>query len=102
MDRPKLELDIYQIADDALLHENRTDGTGWAWGWADFARDWMDASPGKFAYRCLPLTICNQTGWWVGNPVPFTAIWDGRPEPGSVGFIFDHSGDTWRHWVSDQ
>ena len=36
---------IYQIVDDAMLKQNRTDGTGWDWCWADWQRDWMDATP---------------------------------------------------------
>ena len=49
--------------------------SGWEWGWADWERDWMDSTPNRFAYRCLPLTIANQTGWWIKNPVGFTATW---------------------------
>ena len=73
----QLELTIYQIADDAMLKQNRGDGSGWEWCWADWQRDWMDATPGRFAYRCLPLTIANQTGLWITNPVGFTATWQG-------------------------
>ncbi|MGZ3387305.1 MAG: DUF6065 family protein, partial [Isosphaeraceae bacterium] len=62
MNHPQLEVMIYQIVDDTMLKKNRTDGTGWEWGWADLQRDWMDASPNRFAYRCLPLSIVNQTG----------------------------------------
>ena len=82
-ERPKLEIEIYQIAHDAMLKKNRSDGTGWDWCWADWQRDWMDATPNRYAYRCLPLTITNQTGWWIRNPVGFTAAWSGRPEPGT-------------------
>ena len=65
-----------------MLKQNRTDGTGWEWGWADWQRDWMNATPHRFAYRCLPLTIVNQTGWWIRNPVGFTATWRGPTAPG--------------------
>lgn len=98
----KLSIDIYQIAGDETLHENRRDGTGWTWGWADHKRDWMEGSPNKFAYRCLPLTIVNQTGWWVGNPVGFTALWNGNPAPGNVDIMFDTAGEFWRPWINDQ
>ena len=77
MNHSRLEVMIYQIVDDAMLKQNRTDGTGWEWGWADWQRDWMNATPHRFAYRCLPLTIVNQTGWWIRNPVGFTATWRG-------------------------
>jgi hypothetical protein len=51
---------------------------------APFTRDWMDASPDRFAYRCLPLTIANQGGWVLPNPDPFTAVWDGGAYPDSL------------------
>ena len=102
MQRPPFEVGIYQIVDDAMLKANRTDGTGWEWCWADWRRDWMDATPNRYAYRCLPLTIINQTGWWVKNPVGFTATWRGRAEPGSIDFRFDASGDLWKGWINSQ
>ncbi|HLY55697.1 MAG TPA: DUF6065 family protein, partial [Stellaceae bacterium] len=40
-------------------------------------RDWMDDTPEKFAYRCLPLNIANSAGWEILCPTEFTAIWDG-------------------------
>ena len=49
-------------------------------------RDWTDATPHRYAYRCLPLTIMNQTGWWIKNPVGFTATWRGQAQPGSIEF----------------
>ena len=61
------------------MKKNRTDGTGWDWAWADFRRDWMEATPNKYAYRCLPLTIVNQTGWIIRNPVGFTACGTATP-----------------------
>lgn len=39
-------------------------------------RDWMEAHNGH-AYRCLPLTIANASGWIIKCPVAFTAIWNG-------------------------
>ncbi len=40
-------------------------------------RDWMDATPQQFAYRCLPLNIANAHGWDVLAPSGFTAVWHG-------------------------
>lgn len=40
-------------------------------------RDWMDATPEKFAYRCLPLVMANQAGWVLRCPLNFTAKWNG-------------------------
>ena len=85
-----------------MLKQNRTDGTGWDWCWADWQRDWMDATPHRYAYRCLPLTIMNQTGWWIKNPVGFTATWRGRPQPGGIDFRFDASADVWGQWINSQ
>jgi LPS sulfotransferase NodH len=99
-DRTRLEVAIYQIVDDGLLKENRADGSGWDWCWADWQRSWMDASQSRFAYRCLPLTIANQTGLWVKNPVGFTATWRGHDQPGSIDFHFDVAAELWKNWVS--
>ncbi len=102
MNDTQLEVLIYQIVDDTMLKMNRTDGTGWEWGWAELERDWMDATPSRFAYRCLPLSIINQTGWWITNPVGFTATWRGASNPGSINFQFDCAGDIWSSWINDQ
>ena len=102
MDRPRLGVEIYQIAHDGTLKQNRSDGTGWDWCWADWQRDWMDATPHRYAYRCLPLTIMNQTGWWIKNPVGFTATWRGQSQPGGIDFRFDASADLWANWINSQ
>ena len=102
MDHGRLEVQIYQIADDAMLKQNRSDGTGWEWSWADWQRDWMNDTPHRYAYRCLPLTIANQTGWWIRNPVGFTATWRGSNAPGNIEFRFDASADVWRDWINSQ
>ncbi len=99
---PRLSVDLYQLADDATFAANRADGTGWSWGWADWRRDWMDATANKFAYRCLPLTIANQTGWMVNNPVGFVATWDGHPDTGHVHFRFDTGAAEWSKWINNQ
>ena len=98
----RLEVEIYQIGDDTVLKQHRTDGTGWEWGWADWQRDWMNATPHRYAYRCLPLTIVNQTGWWIRNPVGFTAAWRGPTAPGSIEFRFDAAPELWRNWINSQ
>jgi hypothetical protein len=98
---PRLEITVHQIVDDRLLKQNRVDGSGWDWCWADWQRDWMDASQGRFAYRCLPLTIANQTGLWINNPVGFSATWRGQEGPGSIEFNFDVAGDVWENWVTN-
>jgi len=44
---------------------------------ADFERQWMDETPNRFAYRCIPLSIANASGWQVLNPLEFEAEWNG-------------------------
>jgi hypothetical protein len=44
---------------------------------AEARRDWMDATPESFAYRCLPLSIANGHGWEVATPCAVEAWWDG-------------------------
>jgi hypothetical protein len=102
MESRRLEVDIYQLVDDSVMKKNRSDGIGWDWCWADWQRDWMNATPQRFAYRCLPLTIVNQTGWWLKNPVGFTATWQGGSGPGSVDFHFDNPEKTWATWINNQ
>jgi hypothetical protein len=45
-------------------------------------REWMDKTPGSFAYHCLPLVMANSLGWFVINDVPCEMEWDGT-EPSS-------------------
>jgi hypothetical protein len=56
---------------------------------APFDRDWMDSSPDRFAYRCLPLVIANQSGWLIRNPTSFSAIWNGGPYKQDTQLSFD-------------
>lgn len=57
-------------------------------------RAWMDASPQRAPYRCLPLAIANQLGWWMPCPATFTAIWDGGLGKENVQIHFDSGRDT--------
>ena len=40
-------------------------------------REWMDRSGNRFAYRCLPLVIANQSGWMIRCPLDFSVRWNG-------------------------
>lgn len=51
---------------------------------APLERDWMDAAPGRFPYRCLPLNIANAHGWEILVPAGFSAVWDGSDAPDGV------------------
>ena len=44
---------------------------------ANSTRNWMDATPGSFAYRCLPLTMANSHGWEILCPANFEISWNG-------------------------
>jgi hypothetical protein len=44
---------------------------------ADPRRAWMDATPSRFAMRCLPMVMANQHGWIVECQSDFTATWNG-------------------------
>ena len=52
---------------------------------AESTREWMDASPEKFAYRCLPLNIANAHGWEILSPCAFEAIWTGEMGVEGIG-----------------
>lgn len=45
------------------------------------ARAWMDATPERYAYRCLPLSIANAMGWEILAPCRVDAEWNGGTEP---------------------
>lgn len=55
---------------------------------AERARDWIESLPDRFAYRCLPLTMANQIGWELLNPIPFTARWNGRDGLDAISIRF--------------
>ena len=69
---------------------------------APFERAWMDATDQRYAYRCLPLTIANASGWELGCPSAFTATWNGgpdlsdlviAPDPDTVAPALSHFGN---------
>ena len=41
------------------------------------ARAWMEQTPQRYANRCLPLLIANQSGWLLLNPATVYLTWDG-------------------------
>ncbi len=51
-------------------------------------REWMDATGGRFAYRCLPLSMANQAGWWITCPCDFKAHWNGGVTPSDTRVTF--------------
>ena len=63
-------------------------------------RDWMDDTPERFAYRCLPLAMANGHGWEIGSPCAFRARWDGGVGPEAVTIEADPASDAHRRPVS--
>ena len=66
-DAPPLPLIAYDV--DSPLKTNLVPGGP--------TRAWMDATPRRFAYRCLPMVIANQWGWMIETRHRVEAIWDG-------------------------
>jgi len=54
-------------------------------------RAWMNATPQRFAYRCLPMVIANQWGWMIETQHRVEAIWDGSQPP--AGLVVTSDGD---------
>lgn len=50
-------------------------------------RGWMDATPGKFAYHCLPLVLANTHGWEILCDGNHTLHWDGTDGLGAVTIV---------------
>jgi hypothetical protein len=44
---------------------------------AEHSRSWMDLTPDRYAYRCLPMVIANQAGWFVTVGTTVRAKWNG-------------------------
>jgi hypothetical protein len=44
---------------------------------APIRRSWMEGTPERFANRCLPLLVANQSGWIVTTRHDIRATWDG-------------------------
>ena len=52
-------------------------------------RDWMEQGDRR-AYRCLPLSIANASGWEYRCPIGFRAFWNGGPALADIRFeIFE-------------
>lgn len=64
------------------------------------ARDWMDATAQRFAYRCTPLAIANATGWEITLPFSFSATWNGGPLVSDVWTFLEGWDSRYRQVVS--
>src|SRR5579875_3232222 len=56
-------------------------------------RGWMDRFHDRHAYRCLPLTMANTSGWELLCPYGFTAEWTGGPGVADLTVIPDPDTD---------
>ena len=50
-------------------------------------RDWMELTDQRYAYRCIPLSIANASGWEVVLPSPSR-----RPGPAAISLPTSASG----------
>ncbi len=55
-------------------------------------RAWMDETPERFAYRCLPLAMANAHGWEVAGSTGFAARWTGGNGVDAVEIRLDDNG----------
>lgn len=46
---------------------------------APSGRDWMDRTHLRFANRCLPMLMANQSGWFLVSKLDVTVTWNGGP-----------------------
>lgn len=51
---------------------------------AEARRDWMDGSVARAAYRCLPLTMANASGWELRLPAEVRVAWNGKADRKAV------------------
>ena len=52
-------------------------------------REWINAMADRWANRCLPLIVANESGWALLNPVGFRTHWNGEPATAAVTIEFD-------------
>jgi len=52
-------------------------------------REWMNGTHSRFANRCLPLLVANESGWVIRNPIAFEAAWDGGEDRSAVTIELD-------------
>jgi Family of unknown function (DUF6065) len=52
-------------------------------------RDWMNATAGRSANRCLPLLMANESGSVLKNPAAFTATWNGSDARDAILVEYD-------------
>lgn len=53
-------------------------------------RQWMDRTPDRYVYRCIPLSAANTMGWEILNPVACELLWNGLTPPDQV-FVYQQN-----------
>jgi hypothetical protein len=76
--KDKLEITAYEVVEEPMTIRA-----------GERPREWIDALPDRFGYRCLPLSIANQLGWEILNPAGFTARWNGKDGLDAIAIKFD-------------
>jgi hypothetical protein len=56
-------------------------------------REWMDETNERFAYRCIPLSIANSSGWEIVVPFSFSAVWNGGSRPEDIAIFAQEPSD---------
>jgi hypothetical protein len=60
---------------------------------APLERNWMEKANQRFPYRCLPLNIANQHGWFLTCPCDFDVYWYGGSAITDLELRFHHEID---------
>ena len=47
-------------------------------------REWMNLTDQRYAYRCIPLSIANASGWELVLPCSFSASWTGGDQKSDI------------------
>jgi len=55
-------------------------------------RDWMDQTRIRYSYRCLPMVIANQAGWFLLNDYPLEVSWNGEEQTSALQIVY--AGDV--------
>ncbi|MEO7502486.1 MAG: DUF6065 family protein [Gemmatimonadaceae bacterium] len=59
---------------------------------ANADRAWLNELPSRFGYRCLPLRLANQHGWFLLNSHTFRARWSGGVDKRDITIEFIDGG----------
>lgn len=63
-------------------------------------RWWMDMTEDRFAYRCIPLSVANSTGWELLSPRSFSATWNGGQRREDISLTALDGGGDLHHLVN--